>query len=204
MLQKWKVIGPLALGAAGALAAAAAILLKKPAEEAATAAKVSAPSAPAPAANLKTGSYSFISGYKDAATVELSLDYDPEKFSFAVVEDGFLSDSSDSHVALVYGEDFNIQLEYAGFYAGEDFPAHGKTLVERYQSAGPVEFGALTGICYVDGDALCIALPIPEDDNSYVLVTVLKAADNDTELMDLPADPALGAMLGSISFDIRR
>ena len=201
MLRKWKVIGPLALGAAGALAAAVAILLKKPAEEAVTAAaaKKAAPSGP-----LSTGTYSFISGNKDAVTVDLSLDYDPERFTFEVVAEDFLSYSSDTHVVLVTGEDFRFQLEYADYYRGEDFPALGKSLVERYQTAAPVEFGNLTGMCYVEGDGLCIALPIPDNDHSYVLVTVFKAPDNDTELLDLPADPELAAMLGSIRFQSHR
>ena len=196
MLQKWKVVGPLALAAAGALAAAAAILLKRPAEEA-----VSAPAKQAiPAGPFSTGTYSFISGNKDAVTVELSMDYNPERFSFEVVAEDFLSYSSDTHVVLVSGEDFRFQLEYADYYRGEDFPALGKSLVERYQTAAPVEFGDLTGMCYVEGDALCIALPIPDNSYSYVLVTVFKAPDNDTDLLDLPADPELGTMLGSIRF----
>ena len=76
---------------------------------------------PAPAAQLKTGSYSFVSGYKDAATVEVKVGYDPERFSFAVIEDSFPAYSSDSHVAVIYGEDFTAQIEYAGYYHGEDF-----------------------------------------------------------------------------------
>ena len=202
MLRKWKVIGPLALGAAGALAAAMAILLKKPAEEAAGAS--AAPKKSVPAGPLSTGIYSFISGNKDAVTVELSLDYNPERFSFEVVAEDFLSYSSDTHVALVSGEDFRFQLEYADYYRGEDFPALGRSLTERYQTAAPVDFGEVTGICYVEGDGLCIALPIPDNDHSYVLVTVFKAPDNDAELLDLPADPELGAMLGSIRFQSHR
>ena len=101
MLKKWKAIAPLALTAAGALASGVAILMRKLPKDTAPAAE-SAPAAKP--ANLKTGSYSFISGFEDAETVELSMDFDPEKFSFAIVEDEFLNYSSDSHVAIVYGE----------------------------------------------------------------------------------------------------
>ena len=95
-MKKWQIIAPVGLAAA-----AAAVLLavrKKPescsdAKAAPTAAKKSAP-----AAELKTGSYSFVSGYKDAATIEVGINYDPARFGFAVVEDGFPAYSSDSHV----------------------------------------------------------------------------------------------------------
>lgn len=197
MLRKWKVIAPLALTAAGALASGVAILMQKLPKNTAPAAE-SAPAAKP--ANLKTGSYSFISGFKDAETVELSMDYDPEKFSFAIVEDEFLNYSSDSHVAIVYGEEFNLQLEYAGYYSGEDFAAHSAALKEKYQTRGEITCGVLTGLWVLDGDNIAIHFPIPDDKHSYLLVTVQKTPDYDDEITTLPDYAPLKALLGTVRF----
>lgn len=198
MLRKWKLIAPLALTAAGAVASGIAILMQKLPKEAAPA------SSGAPAvkpANLKTGCYSFISGFKDAETVELSMDYDPEKFSFAIVEDEFLNYSSDSHVAIIYGEDFNLQLEYAGYYSGEDFDAHSAALREKYQTRGEISCGALSGLWVLDGDNIAIHFPIPEDKHSYLLVTVQKTSDYDDEITTLPDYAPLKALLSTMRFE---
>ena len=197
MLRKWKVIAPLALTAAGALASGVAILMQKLPKNTAPAAE-SAPAAKP--ANLKTGSYSFISGFKDAETVELSMDYDPEKFSFAIVEDEFLNYSSDSHVAIVYGEEFNLQLEYAGYYSGEDFAAHSAALKEKCQTRGEITCGVLTGLWVLDGDNIAIHFPIPDDKHSYLLVTVQKTPDYDDEIITLPDYAPLKALLGTVRF----
>ena len=197
MLRKWKVIAPLALTAAGALASGVAILMRKLPKDTAPAAE-SAPAANP--ANLKTGSYSFISGFKDAETVELSMDYDPEKFSFAIVEDEFLNYSSDSHVAIVYSEEFNLQLEYAGYYSGEDFVAHSAALKEKYQTRGEITCGVLTGLWVLDGDNIAIHFPIADDKHSYLLVTVQKTPDYDDEITTLPDYAPLKALLGTVRF----
>ena len=197
-----RVIAPLALAAAAALAAGIAALLKKLPEEAAPAAPAAAPKAPAAPKNLRSGSYSFISGFQDAVTVELGLDYDGEKYSFVVIEDEFLSYSSDSHVAVVYGEDFNMQLEYAAFYQGEDFAAHGKSVHEKYQGVAPVRYGSIEGLRYIDGDNMCLNLPIPGDRHSYLLVTLLKNPDYDEDFTTLPDHPDVQAMLSSLRFQI--
>ena len=197
MLKKWKVIAPLALTAAGALASGVAILMRKLPKDTAPAAE-SAPAAKP--ANLKTGSYSFIYGFKDAETVELSMDYDPEKFSFAIVEDEFLNYSSDSHVAIVYGEEFNLQLEYAGYYSGEDFAAHSAALKEKYQTRGEITCGVLTGLWVLDGDNIAIHFPIADDKHSYLLVTVQKTPDYDDEIITLPDYAPLKALLGTVRF----
>ena len=119
-MKNYRVLAPLALAAAAALAAGVAALLKKPVEEAVEAA---APKAqPAVPRVLMVGSYSFISGFQNAVTVEMEMDYDSEKYSFVVIEDEFPSYSSDSHVAVVYGEDFNLQIEYAAFYRARISP----------------------------------------------------------------------------------
>lgn len=197
-----RVIAPLALAAAAALAAGIATLLKKIPEEAAPAAPGAAPKAPAAPKNLRSGSYSFISGFQDAVTVELGLDYDGEKYSFVVIEDEFLSYSSDSHVAVVYGEDFNMQLEYAAFYQGEDFAAHVNSVREKYQGVAPVRYGSIEGVRYIDGDNMCLNLPIPGDQHSYLLVTLLKNPDYDEDFTTLPDHPDVQAMLGSLRFQL--
>ena len=196
-MKKWKVIAPLAMAAVGSLAAGVSVLLKKlPKPEAPVSQTV-----PVKAADRKTGSYSFISGYLDAATVELSLDYDPEKFGFVVVEDEFLNYSSDSHVAIVWGHDFNLQLEYAGYYSGEDFSAHRAGMAEKYKTANDFVCGALSGFWVLDGDNAAIHLPIPEDTHSYLLVTVQKTADYDDEVTTLPDYPPLKELLATIRFE---
>ena len=191
MKRNWKVIAPLALSAAGALAAGLVVLLGKNDKDAPADAAPEKKAAPEKA--LCVGSYSFISGFKDAATVEMSLRYDPEKFSFTVVEEDFLSYSSDSHVAIVYGEDFNLQIEYAGFYADEDFAARGAALAE-------VSYGDLKGVSYLDGDNMALCLAIPGDAHSFLLVTVQKTSAYDDAVTTLPAHPELRALLESVSF----
>ena len=150
--------------------------------------------------SLKTGSYSFISGFKDAATVELRIPYDSDSFSFSVVEDEFLAESGDSHVGLLYGEKFSAQFEYAAYYSGEDFSALTKELASHHRDLCPAVYSEHQGISYLAGDVLCFAFPIPEDSHSYLLVSVLKAPDNDDSLSDLRMYPDLGWILSSMSF----
>ena len=149
MLRQWKLIASLGLTAVGAAAAGIAVLLQKLPKEAPQ--EGSAAPAAKPKAR-RTGVYSFISGFQDAATVELSLDYDPDVFSFAIVEDEFLNYSGDSHVAILYGTDFNLQLEYASYYSGENFDAHAAALRARYGTRGDFACGALTGLWVLDGE----------------------------------------------------
>ena len=193
-MKKWQFIAP--IGIAAAAAAAVLAMRKKPQ----TAANAPAPAAKksVPAAQLKTGSYSFVSGYKDAATIEVKVGYDPERFSFAVIEDSFPAYSSDSHVAVIYGEDFTVQIEYAGYYHGEDFDAMSAAARGKFQGFGEVAFGELRGIRYIDGDSICMCFPVPGDEYSYLLVTVIKAEGNDDTLDELQADENLAALLGCV------
>lgn len=199
-MKKWQIIAPIGFAAAGV--AAALILGKKPAgSDSAKPANTKAPSK-AVIKNAKTGSYSFVSGYKDAATVELSVVYDADRFSFSVIEDGFLSYSSDSHVAVICGEDFSMQIEYATYYQGEGFDALTKNVQEKFKGFGTVEYGCVKGIKYIDGDNVCMCFPISGDDNSYVLVTLVKAKDNDDDFTVLPDYPDVAAIIESFSFSV--
>ena len=194
-MKKWQILAPVSLAAA----AAVVLIARLAAKDRKSAPAGAAQETPAPkAVPTKTGSYSFISGFRDAATVEMSLDYDPERFSFAVVEEGFLSYSSDSHVAILEGEDFSLQVEYAAYYSGEDFAAHCAALAEKHQDFAPVRYGSVDAVKYLEGDALCFCIPIPQDDHSYVQVLLFKAKGNDTPLPDLAEDPNLRAILSSI------
>lgn len=205
--RNWKVLAPLALIAAGALAAGIAALAKKPQETAAapTAAKgkAKAPAAPAPGM-LKTGTYSFISGFNDAATVELTLRYNAETCSFAVVSEDFLSCSSASHVAVIEGEEFSAQIEYAPYYAGEDFAAYAKGIEQKFGGYGTARFAGLEGIRYRDGDSICLCFPIPGDEHSFVQVILFKRKDDDDPLEALPDSPDVKAMLDSIQIAVKR
>ena len=196
MLLKWKIIAPLALTAAGAVATGIAVLRQKLPPEAPAA--DNGPNTESPSPN--TGFYSFISGFRDAATVELSIDYDPAKYSFVVVEDEFLNYSSVSHAAILYGEEFNVQLEYASYTGDEDFAAHRAALEEKYPTRGEIECGEHRGFWVLDGDNIAIHFPIPGDAHSYLLVTVQKTPDYDDEITTLPNYAPLRDLLATIRF----
>ena len=199
-MKKWQIIAPIGIAAA---AAVAIIARKKP--QTGAAAKPAAPAQNSAAAvELKTGSYSFVSGYKDAATVEVGINYDPARFGFAVVEDGFPAYSGDSHVAVIYGEDFTAQLEYAGYYHGENFAAMSEAAAAKFGGFREIAFGTLRGIRYVDGDCICMCFPIPDDDYSYLLVTVIKAEGNDDTLDELQENKDLAGILGGLKISSGR
>lgn len=204
-LRKWKVIAPLALTAAGALAAGVSSLLKKYGTDAPAASSSPAAPAEAPAGSLVSASYSFISGYQDAATVELTLRFDPETASFAVVGEDFLSYSSASHVALFYGEEFNAQIEYSPYYAGEDFEALRKGLAEKYRGVAPVSYAALSGVKYLDGDTMCLCFPIPGDSHSYIQVILFQVKKDEKHPLAALADSAaVKALLDTAKIEVRR
>lgn len=195
----------LSLSLAAAGGAAVLLLAKKnrsasagnKAEPAPTAAKGKAP---AGSGLTKEASYSFISGFKDAATVELKFPYDAERFSFSVLEDEFLTESGDSHVGVLYGEAFSAQFEYGTYYSGEDFARLRQELTAKHRDLTDAVYDGLHGVKFRDGDNYCLAFPIPDDVHSYLLVTLVKAPDNDDELEALPDYPDLHSMLGSLVF----
>lgn len=197
--RKWRVVAPLALTAVGALVTGVAVLLQKtPKQEASEAA---APAAkPVDPARCKTGSYSFISGFQNAATVEMQLPYDPQKHSFAVIEEEFLSESSDPQVAVLYADEFILQLESAAYYGGESWQAHCAALKEKHPELTACAYGENRGVWYRNGDNVAVNLTIPGDASSYLLVTIIKTADFDGEVTELPSHPELAALLSGLRF----
>ena len=195
-MSKWKVIAPLGVLAAGA--AAAAVLLKK--KDGGSAPKAAAPAAKKAAETeklMKTGEYSFVSGFKDARTVEVRLDYDALRFGFDVIGEDFLTYSSDSHVAVVSGEDFSFQMEYASFYKGEDFALITETAAQKYAGFAAVKFGAVEGFRYREGDSVCFCLPV--DEYSYLLLTLLKAESSKLTLEEITEGEDLRELLDAIT-----
>ena len=174
----------------GAAVGAASYYLKKklaatPAPASASGASAAPVQAPAPSAEEKEAVYSFISGFKDAATVEFRFPYSPERFRFAVVEDEFLAESGDSHVGILSGEDFTLLTQ---------------ELSSRHPDLDTAAYGALTGVKFRDGDHFCLAFPIPDDTHSYLLLTLVKAPDNDDELETIPDTADFRTLLNSASF----
>ena len=199
-MSKWKVIAPLGVLAAGA--AAAAVLLKK--KDGGSAPKAAAPAAKKAAETeklMKTGEYSFVSGFKDARTVEVRLDYDALRFGFDVIGEDFLCYSSDSHVALITGEDFSMQMEYASYYKGEDFSYLAGAAETKYSGFAPVSFNGVKGIRYREGDGICFCLDV--DEYSYLLLTLLKAQGCDKTVEELAGGEDLRELLGTIRIGVR-
>ena len=193
--------------ATGAAVGAASYYLKKKLSSARTAkAAPGASAAPAeasaasPAAVTKEAVYSFISGFKDASTVEFRFRYDADRFHYAVAEDDFLTESGDSHVGILTGEEFSVQFEYGTYYSGEDFALLTQELSSRHPDLDRASYGSLTGVQFRDGDNFCLAVPVPEDPHSYLLMTLVKAPDNDDELETIPDTADFRALLNSASF----
>ena len=188
----------------GAAVGAASYYLKKKLSSASAAAPgaaaVPSPAPAAPSAVTKEAVYSFISGFKDAATVEFRFDYDADRFHYAVAEDDFLTESGDSHVGILTGEDFSVQFEYGAYYSGEDFALLTQELSSRHPDLDQAVYGGLSGVKFRDGDNFCLAFPVPEDAHSYLLITLVKAPDNDDELETIPEAPDFRGLLNSASF----
>ena len=194
-MNKWKVIAPLGLLAAAG--AAAALLLNKKSEGGEPKSAPAEKKKAAPQEKLmKTGEYSFVSGFKDARTVEVSLDYDALRFGFDVIGEDFLSYSSDSHVAVVTGEDFAMQIEYASYFKDEDLAFIAAAAEGKYPGFARTSFGGLQGFRYREGDGVCFCLGV--DEYSYLLLTLLKAQGCDKTIEQLAESEDLRELLETI------
>lgn len=196
-MKKWLILAP--IGAA-AIGAAALALTRKPEKSAPKAAKAADKNAPAPAVmkNVQNAAYSFASGYKDAKTVEVSFDYDGVKFAYELASENFLSDTGDSHVGILYGDDFGLQVEYAAYYHGEDFAALTKSIAERYNGFGTINCGGIEGIKYFDGGDYRMAFPAEGASSDYVLFSAVIKGDEDEEYLKLPDNEDLKLIMNTL------
>ena len=204
-MKKWLIAVP------AAAAAGAVLLLSRKGKSAAP--KAEKPAARKPAGkksaavalkNPKTGVYSFASGYKDAKTVEVSLSYDADIHSFTVASEDFIAPTGDSHAAIIYAEDFAMQVEYAAYYHGEDFEALSKSIEGQFKGFGKVSFNGIDGVCYLNGGNYCMAFPAADATADYVLITVvLMGDDNEEERAKLPSNPEMNAIMNTLSISAK-
>ena len=194
-MKKWIWLLP----AGAALAAGTAMLLLRRKDDEAPAPKEKK----APAKNgyemlsPTDGTYSFVSGYQDAKTVEVGFTYDAQKYSCKEIEEEFPALTSVSHAELISGEEFDIQLEYTDFAAGEDFASYTALLREKQKGFAPVQYGANEGFRYFNGDNVCFVFPAT--DFSCVLATVIPAKDSDLDYREIHENEELAAFLASLS-----
>ena len=133
------------------------------------------------------------------AEVRDTVTYDADKHAFGVVSEGYITDSGDSHVAIVNADDFAIQIEYAPYYHGEDFTALEKSVEENYKNFGRVSFKNASGICFTNGGSYCMAFPAADSTADYVLATVvLMGDDNEDERVKLRSNPEMLAIMDTL------
>ena len=197
-MKKWLIIAPV-----GAAAAAAVLLLSKKSKgsepKQAKTAGGKKPAKPV-IAKPKTGVYSFASGFKDAKTVDVSLTYDTDTCTYSEVSEGFLVPTGDSHAAVIYGEDFALQAEYAAYYAGDDFAAMTDEVKERFANVKPITCNGITGISYFNGRNYTLAFPIEGASADYLLINVVSMVDeSEEEAEKLPINPMVVAILDSLT-----
>ena len=204
-MKKWLIAVP------AAAAAGAVLLLSRKGKPAAP--KAEKPAARKPAGkksaavalkNPKTGVYSFASGYKDAKTVEVSLNYDADIHSFTVASEDFIAPTGDSHAAIIYAEDFAMQVEYAAYYHGENFEALSKSIEGQFKGFGKVSFNGIDGVCYLNGGNYCMAFPAADATADYVLITVvLMGDDTEEERAKLPSNPEMNAIMTTLTISAK-
>ena len=194
-----------------AVAAGAAFLVLKgksggdaaPAKAAAGGAKAAPAKKPAKPANEKSCVYNFACGYSNPAKVEAVFRYDADKFSHDVVEDDFLVTTSVPSVVLLYGKDFQFQMEYGDYYSGEDFAAFSKSASDRYKGFGEVRYGDVSGIKYLDGESVCLAFPAG-DAEGYVLFQLFNAKGNDDPVEMLPDREDVAQIMSTLTCKVTR
>ena len=204
-MKKWLIAVP------AAAAAGAVLLLSRKGKSAAP--KAEKPAARKPAGkksaavalkNPKTGVYSFASGYKDAKTVEVSLSYDADIHSFTIASEDFIAPTGDSHAAIIYAEDFAMQVEYAAYYHGENFDALSKSIEGQFKGFGKVSFNGIDGVCYLNGGNYCMAFPAADATADYVLITVvLMGDDNEEERAKLPSNPEMNTIMNTLTISAK-
>ena len=203
-MKKWLIAVP------AAAAAGAVLLLSRkgkpaaPKAEKPAAVKADKKSAAVALKNPKTGVYSFASGYKDAKTVEVSLSYDADIHSFTIASEDFIAPTGDSHAAIIYAEDFAMQVEYAAYYHGENFEALSKSIEGQFKGFGKVSFNGIDGVCYLNGGNYCMAFPAADATADYVLITVvLMGDDNEEERAKLPSNPEMNAIMNTLAISAK-
>ena len=199
-MKKWMVLVPAAAAAAAGIAFALKGKGEKSAPAKAKPAKSGGKKAGFTFKNLQTGEYSFASGFRDAKTVYVRLGYDAENSSFTVTSEDFLSPTGDSHAGIIYAPDFAVQIEYAAYYAGEDFAALKKETADRFKGFGEISCGGIDGVRFFNGKNYCMAFPAADASADYVLFTVVNMGDDKEEVIQaLPGHPMLTAMLDTLT-----
>jgi len=188
----------------GAAAVAAALVLAKKSKggepKAAKSKAASGKKAKTVINKPKAGMYSFASGYKDAKTVEVTFTYDEDKCTYSEVSEGFLVPTDDSHAGILYGEDFAMQIEYAPYYAGDDFAALTAEVKERFKNVGDITCNGVTGIKYFNGKNFCMCFPIEGAAADYVLINVVSMGDDsEEEAAKLPENAMVVAIMDTFA-----
>ena len=129
----------------------------------------------------------------------VQLGYDPERFSYAVASEDFISETGDSHVGILRGEDFSMQLEYAAYFGGEDFTALVKHISERYKGFESIRCGGVEGIRYFDGKSLCMAFPAGTAADYLLISALVPGDDADNVYLTLWDNKELQAIMNSLS-----
>ncbi|MBO6014182.1 MAG: hypothetical protein J6P48_01825 [Oscillospiraceae bacterium] len=148
-------------------------------------------------ASPASGTYSFVSGFQNAKTVEVSFTYDAEKYVCREIEEEFPAPTSVSHAELISGEDFELQIEYTDFAAGEDFSGYTALLREKQKGFAPVRYGSNEGFRYYNGDNVCFVFPATGF--SCLLVTVILAKGSDLDYREIHDNEELAAFLAALS-----
>lgn len=196
-MKKWAIIVPVGAAAIGA----AVLLAGKSKNSAPKASKSAGKKAAAPVIkNPKSDTYSFASGFKDAKTVDVTLTYDADKCSYTEASEAFLVPTADTHAGIIYGEDFAMQIEYAPFYAGDDFAALSKDIAERFREVGEITCNGITGVKYFNGKNFCMAFPIEGTAADYLLINVICMGDDtEEEAAKLPDNEMVKAIMDTLT-----
>ena len=196
-MKTWKLLLPISLAAG-----AAALLLKKKLPRPGDGERTEEKKAPSAEAmqHMQEGQYEFISGYDNARHVTVCIPYDAARFAFSVLSEDYPAVSAASHVALLSGEEYQVQMEYAAFYQGEDFDLLAKSSEGKYKDFRLWRCGENEGFSYLDGDDWRVAVKIPGDNDSYLLVTALRLAAEAEDFAQLPDEAVFRELLAQLRF----